>query len=85
MQNFLGEFIPMLHARDIHPFLPLLIVYTCSAMTHILDDIREDALKFMDLWVAAGGQVVVNGFWDKVLCHSLCACLRKFLFLIGYL
>ena len=73
LQNFLGEFIPMLHARDIHPFLPLLIVYTCSAMTHILDDIREDALKFMDLWVAAGGQVVVNGFWDKVLCHSLCA------------
>jgi hypothetical protein len=70
LQNFLGEFIPMLHARDIHPFLPLLIVYTCSAMTHILDDIREDALKFMDLWVAAGGQVVVNGFWDKVLVIS---------------
>lgn len=67
LQNFLGEFIPMLHARDIHPFLPLLIVYTCSAMTHILDDIREDALKFMDLWVAAGGQVVVNGFWDKII------------------
>ncbi|KAG0378941.1 hypothetical protein BGX24_002328 [Mortierella sp. AD032] len=67
LQNFLGEFVPMLHARDIHPFLPLLIVYTCSAMTHILDDIREDALKFMDLWVAAGGQVVVNGFWDKII------------------
>jgi len=35
-------------------------------MTHILEDIREDALKFMDLWVTAGGQIVVNGFWDKV-------------------
>lgn len=57
----------MLHPRDIHPFLPLLIVYTCSAMTHILEDIREDALKFMDIWVACGGQVVVNGFWDKVI------------------
>ncbi|KAF9276766.1 hypothetical protein BGZ68_009767 [Mortierella alpina] len=67
LQTFLGEFIPMLHARDIHPFLPLLIVYTCSAMTHILEDIREDALKFMDLWVAAGGQIVVNGFWDKIV------------------
>ncbi|KAF9966162.1 hypothetical protein BGZ70_003122 [Mortierella alpina] len=67
LQTFLGEFIPMLHARDIHPFLPLLIVYTCSAMTHILEDIREDALKFMDLWIAAGGQIVVNGFWDKIV------------------
>ncbi|KAF9165515.1 hypothetical protein DFQ26_009832 [Actinomortierella ambigua] len=67
LQAFLSEFTPMLHPRDIHPFLPLLIVYTCSAMTHILEDIREDALKFMDLWVAAGGQVVVNGFWDKIM------------------
>ena len=56
----------MLHPRDVHPFLPLLVVYTCSAMTHILEDIREDALAFLDLWVAAGGQMVVNGFWDKV-------------------
>ncbi|KAF9116399.1 hypothetical protein BGX27_002758 [Mortierella sp. AM989] len=67
LQSFLGEFIPTLHPRDVQPFLPLLIVYTCSAMTHILDDIREDALKFMDLWVAAGGQIVVNGFWDKII------------------
>ncbi|KAF9998927.1 hypothetical protein BGZ65_005642, partial [Modicella reniformis] len=67
LQSFLGEFIPVLHPRDVHPFLPLLVVYTCSAMTHILEDIREDALKFMDLWVAAGGQLVVNGFWDKIL------------------
>lgn len=66
LQTFLGEFIPMLHPRDVHPFLPLLVVYTCSAMTHILEDIREDALAFLDLWVAAGGQMVVNGFWDKV-------------------
>ncbi|KAG0294807.1 hypothetical protein BGZ98_001617 [Dissophora globulifera] len=67
LQTFLGEFVPMLHPRDIHPFLPLLVVYTCSAMTHILEDIREDALKFMDLWVTAGGQIVVNGFWDKII------------------
>ncbi|KAG0343708.1 hypothetical protein BG004_005056, partial [Podila humilis] len=67
LETFLSEFVPMLHPRDIHPFLPLLIVYTCSAMTHILEDIREDALKFMDIWVACGGQVVVNGFWDKIL------------------
>ena len=75
----------MLHARDIHPFLPLLIVYTCSAMTHILDDIREDALKFMDLWVAAGGQVVVNGFWDKVhfhFCHSFCSLFQLHLYVV---
>ncbi|KAF9206182.1 hypothetical protein BGZ49_002887 [Haplosporangium sp. Z 27] len=67
LQSFLGEFIPTLHHRDVQPFLPLLIVYTCSAMTHILEDIREDALKFMDLWIAAGGQIVVNGFWDKII------------------
>ncbi|KAG0255882.1 hypothetical protein BG011_004875 [Mortierella polycephala] len=71
LQTFLAEFIPMLHSRDVHPFLPLLIVYTCSAMTHILEDIREDALKFMDLWVAAGGQIVVNGFWDKIIPNYL--------------
>ncbi|KAG0047219.1 hypothetical protein BGZ83_007690 [Gryganskiella cystojenkinii] len=67
LQTFLAEFIPMLHPRDVHPFLPLLVVYTCSAMTHILEDIREDALAFLDIWVAAGGQMVVNGFWDKII------------------
>ncbi|KAG0366104.1 hypothetical protein BGZ54_005803 [Gamsiella multidivaricata] len=36
-------------------------------MTHILEDIRDDALKFMDLWVAVGGQIAVNGFWDKII------------------
>ncbi|CAG8574334.1 108_t:CDS:10 [Ambispora gerdemannii] len=64
---FFQEFLPTLNKMDLIPFLPLLIIYTCSGMTHIYEDIKIDALKFMDIWLSIAPEVVVNGFWDKVL------------------
>ncbi|KAJ1734974.1 hypothetical protein LPJ61_000793 [Coemansia biformis] len=44
-----SEALPGIPARDLAPFVPLAVVYICSAMTHILEDIRTDAMKFLDL------------------------------------
>ncbi|CAG8442068.1 8043_t:CDS:10 [Ambispora leptoticha] len=65
--SFFQEFLPALNKMDLIPFLPLLIIYTCSGMTHIYEDIRIDALKFMNIWLSIAPEVVVNGFWDKIL------------------
>ncbi|KAI9506701.1 Rix1 complex component [Coemansia spiralis] len=46
-----NKFLPNIPARDLAPFVPLLVIFICSAMTHILDDIRADAVKFLDLLV----------------------------------
>ncbi|CAG8600609.1 8604_t:CDS:10 [Paraglomus brasilianum] len=65
--SFMNEFIPMLSESDFRPFLPLLIIYTCSAMTHIHEDIRTDAIKYLDIWLNLAPDVVTNGFWKKIL------------------
>ncbi|KAJ2764527.1 rRNA processing protein, partial [Coemansia nantahalensis] len=44
-----SDVLPGIPARDLAPFVPLAVVFVCSAMTHILDDIRADAMKFLDL------------------------------------
>ncbi|KAJ3373351.1 Testis-expressed sequence 10 protein [Allomyces arbusculus] len=40
-----------LDSQHIHPFVALFMMYLTSAMTHIFEDIRVDALKFLDLWI----------------------------------
>ncbi|CAG8653340.1 3912_t:CDS:2, partial [Paraglomus occultum] len=65
--SFMNEFIPILSENDFRPYLPLLIIYTCSAMTHIHEDIRTDAIKFMDIWLNLAPDVVTIGFWKKIL------------------
>lgn len=35
-------------------------------MTHIFEDVRNDAVKIMDLWVKVAPDVVRGKFWDKV-------------------
>ncbi|CAG8553939.1 10247_t:CDS:2 [Acaulospora colombiana] len=62
---FLTEFMPSMPKSDLKPFLPLLIVYTCSAMTHIYEDIRIDAIKFIEIWLLVAPDVIVDGFWQK--------------------
>lgn len=47
--RFYSSVLPDLPAQDLAPFVPLLVIFTCSAMTHILGDIRADAVKFLDL------------------------------------
>ncbi|RUS34958.1 hypothetical protein BC938DRAFT_477408 [Jimgerdemannia flammicorona] len=64
--SFLKEYLAALNKSDLQPFLPLLIIYTCSAITHIQEDIRSDAIKFMDLWIDVAPEVVVGRFWKKV-------------------
>lgn len=46
--------------------MPLLIIYTCSAMTHIFEDVRLDAVKLMDLWIQIAPEIVVSKFWNRV-------------------
>jgi hypothetical protein len=52
---------------DLEPFVPLLIIYTCSAMTHIMEDIRLDAIKFLDLWVNIVPEAITGKFWRRVM------------------
>ncbi len=35
----------------IAPFYPSALMYTCSAMTHIYEDIRIDAFRFIQFWI----------------------------------
>ncbi|KAJ1960411.1 rRNA processing protein [Dipsacomyces acuminosporus] len=43
--------LPGIPRRDLAPFVPLVVIFTCSAMTHILDDIRSDAVKYLNLLI----------------------------------
>ncbi|KAJ2159772.1 rRNA processing protein [Coemansia sp. RSA 552] len=47
--RLLGDILPTVPAPDLAPFVPLAVMFACSAMTHIMDDIRADAVKFLDL------------------------------------
>ncbi|KAJ2704381.1 rRNA processing protein [Coemansia sp. IMI 203386] len=49
--RFYGDVLRDVPARDLAPFASLMVVFTCSGMTHILEDIRSDAIKFLDLLV----------------------------------
>ncbi|KAI8384700.1 Rix1 complex component [Radiomyces spectabilis] len=65
--GFLREcFLPM-DKIELQPFLPVLIMYTCSAMTHIFEEVRLDAIKLLDLWVEIAPNVIVTKFWERVM------------------
>ncbi|CAI2181828.1 19975_t:CDS:10 [Funneliformis geosporum] len=65
--SFFTEILISIDKSELRPFLPLLIIYTCSAMTHIYEDIRVDAIKFMELWLNIAPDIIVDGFWQRVL------------------
>ncbi|KAJ2958479.1 hypothetical protein NQZ79_g5942 [Umbelopsis isabellina] len=65
--EFLKSTFPELDQAEILPFLSLLTIYTCSAITHIYEDVRADAIKFMDLWIELAPDFIVSRYWDKVL------------------
>ncbi|KAJ2484282.1 rRNA processing protein [Coemansia sp. RSA 2320] len=58
--------LPELPPRDLAPFVPLMVIYACSAMTHILDDIRADAVRFLDLLSEVAPQAV-SRYASKIL------------------
>ncbi|KAI7905295.1 uncharacterized protein BX663DRAFT_484579 [Cokeromyces recurvatus] len=64
--NFLKETFIDIDRVELQPFMPLLIIYTCSAMTHIFEDIRLDAVKLMNLWIQIAPDIVVTKFWGRV-------------------
>ncbi|KAG2216970.1 hypothetical protein INT45_011876, partial [Circinella minor] len=65
--SFLQESMPTIDKVNLAPFLPLLVMYTCSAMSHIFEDVRLDAVKLMDLWVNLASAAVVDKFWNKIV------------------
>ncbi|KAJ1719811.1 rRNA processing protein [Coemansia erecta] len=44
-----SDILRVIPQRDLSAFASLMVVFTCSGMTHILEDIRGDAMKFLDL------------------------------------
>lgn len=64
--NFLKDTFVDIDRVELQPFMPLLIIYTCSAMTHIFEDVRLDAVKIMDLWIQIAPDVIVSKFWNRV-------------------
>lgn len=65
--SFLKETFPEIDRVELQPFMPLLVIYTCSAMTHIFEDVRLDAVKLMDLWIQIAPDVIVTKFWSRVI------------------
>ncbi|KAJ2850107.1 rRNA processing protein [Coemansia brasiliensis] len=66
LRRLYGEMLPMVSSHELAPFMPLAVVFTCSAMTHILDDIRADAVQFLDLLADAVPESVAQ-FAPRVL------------------
>ncbi|CEP16803.1 hypothetical protein [Parasitella parasitica] len=64
--NYLKSTFVDIDRVELQPFMPLLIIYTCSAMTHIFEDVRLDAIKLMDLWIQIAPNVIVSKFWTRV-------------------
>ncbi|RGB26384.1 hypothetical protein C1646_721339 [Rhizophagus diaphanus] len=65
--SFFTEFFISMEKSELRPFLPILIIYTCSAITHIYEDIRADSIKFMELWLNIAPDIIVDGFWQRVV------------------
>ncbi|KAJ1955818.1 rRNA processing protein, partial [Linderina pennispora] len=51
-----STYLPDIPRRELAPFIPLMVIFTCSGMTHILDDIRSDAVKFLNLLIELAPQ-----------------------------
>ncbi|KAI9254082.1 Rix1 complex component [Sporodiniella umbellata] len=64
--NYLKESWIDLDKADLQPFIPILVMYTCSAMTHIFEDVRTDAVKFLDFWILMSPEPVVSKFWNRI-------------------
>lgn len=48
--------------EDLIPHVPLLILFTTSAQTHIYPEIRIDAVRFLDLFLEIVPESVVDGW-----------------------
>ncbi|KJE96780.1 hypothetical protein CAOG_07050 [Capsaspora owczarzaki ATCC 30864] len=57
--GFLQALVARIDEEKMRPFFPLFMVHTCSAMTHIRDDIRLDSLLFLDLLLERYPRMIV--------------------------
>ncbi|KAI9197118.1 Rix1 complex component [Polychytrium aggregatum] len=62
-----SQFLVSTSSREqFRPFIALIMAFTCSSITHIMEDIRLDALKFLNCWMERYPDLVVQ-FSDKVI------------------
>ncbi|KIJ21676.1 hypothetical protein PAXINDRAFT_5824 [Paxillus involutus ATCC 200175] len=62
--SFFWWLLPRVPRNDIIPHIPLLLLFTTSAQTHIFPEIRIDAVRFLDLFLGIVPETVVDG-WDE--------------------
>ncbi|KAG1826020.1 uncharacterized protein BJ212DRAFT_1317584 [Suillus subaureus] len=60
--SFLCWLLPLVSKEDLIPHVPLLILFTTSAQTHIFPEIRIDAMRFLDLFLELVPESVVDGW-----------------------
>ena len=65
--------LDILPQKDLIPHVPLLLLFTASAQTHIFPEIRIDAIRFLDLLLDAVPESVVCGWSEPGLGHGKCA------------
>lgn len=60
--SFLSWLLPLISKEDLIPHVPMLILFTTSAQTHIFPEIRIDAVRFLDLFLELVPESVVEGW-----------------------
>ncbi|KAG0708942.1 hypothetical protein DFH29DRAFT_889805 [Suillus ampliporus] len=60
--SFLSWLLPLISKEDLIPHVPLLVLFTTSAQTHIFPEIRIDAVRFLDLFLELVPESVVGGW-----------------------
>ncbi|KAF9242864.1 hypothetical protein BU15DRAFT_72514 [Melanogaster broomeanus] len=68
--SFFGWLLPRVPKDDLVPHIPLLLLFTTSAQTHIFPEIRIDAVRFLDLFLGIVPQTVVDGWNDSSSTHG---------------
>eukprot|EP00158_Paraphelidium_tribonemae_P009837 Partr_v1_DN28979_c0_g2_i1_m25347 putative Testis expressed 10 len=70
---FFGDICPLFDSLEISPHFSSVIVYTCSAMTHINERVRVDSLKFLQIWIEQFPDLVVNAAALKLIPNLISA------------
>ncbi|KAI8826539.1 uncharacterized protein EV422DRAFT_530 [Fimicolochytrium jonesii] len=68
--SFFDDLAQRVTAEHVRPFMGLTMAYTCSAMTHIGEEVRLDGLRALDVWIRRWPGIV-GGFAEKVIPNYL--------------
>ncbi|KAJ3236140.1 Testis-expressed sequence 10 protein [Chytriomyces hyalinus] len=66
--QFAKALVKLIPSTFLLPFVPVVVTYSCSAMNHIVNEIRFDAVRFMNVWIdvfpesfaASASQIIQN-------------------------